>query len=316
MGRGRPEGLVHSHRRKWPRVGAKAPGRAEADWAGLPAGDQRLGRSHRGRPRRVRRLNGHEQPGRAAELAEARFALRRDGRRGARVWCSPRSRSQLSEADEFNGRLALLSVFDPSGVRIGRAHSGYSRPVCRTGAAAPENGIRPCDTGRMSVIFLSGPIGAGKTAVAQELLPLLPGPLSYIEGDTFWSFIRKEGESGQPDTFPVLVRSMTAAALPLARSGFRVLIDFSIPPTFVVTARKILKEVPFDFVLLRPSLEVCVERAASREKGAITDHARMKNFYTLFEQGTVEPICDDSADPASLAQRIAEGLNQGRFRMV
>lgn len=46
----------------------------------------------------------------------------------------------------------------------------------------------------MSVIFLSGPIGAGKTAAAQELLQLLPAPLSYIEGNTFWSFMRKEGE--------------------------------------------------------------------------------------------------------------------------
>jgi hypothetical protein len=74
--------------------------------------------------------------------------------------------------------------------------------------------------------------------------------------------------------------------------------------------------VPFDFVLLRPALQVCVERAASREKGAITEYERMKNFYALFEEGSMEPICDDHADPASLAQRIAEGLNQGRFRVV
>src|SRR5581483_1739324 len=150
-----------------------------------------------------------------------------------------------------------------------------------------------CETGGMSVIFLSGPIGAGKTAVAKALLPLLPAPLSYIEGDTFWSFIRKEGERGLQDSFPVLVRSMTAAAIPFARSGFRVLIDFSIPPTFVVTARKILKEVPFDFVLLRPSFEVCAGRAASRKEGAITDLVMLKNFYARFEEGTVEPICDD-----------------------
>ena len=168
----------------------------------------------------------------------------------------------------------------------------------------------------MSVIFQSGPIGAGKTAVAQELLRLLPAPLSYIEGDTFWSFIRKEGERELRDNFPVLVRSMTAAAVPLARSGFQVLIDFSIPPAFIDTARKILKEVPFDFVLLRPSLQACMERASSREKGAITDYARLKNLYTYFENGNIEPICDDKADPASLAQRIAEGLNQGRFRVV
>ncbi len=167
----------------------------------------------------------------------------------------------------------------------------------------------------MSILFLSGPIGAGKTAVAKALLPLLPAPLSYIEGDTFWSFIRKGGERGSRENFPVLVRSMTAAAVPFARSGFRVLIDFSIPPTYVDTARKILKEVPFDFVLLRPSLRVCVERAASREEGAISDYVRLKNFYALFEEGIIEPICDDDADPALLARRIADGLNQGRFRV-
>jgi len=168
----------------------------------------------------------------------------------------------------------------------------------------------------MSVIFLSGPIGAGKTAVAKELLPLLPAPLSYIEGDTFWSFISKNGERELGDNFPVLVRSMTAAAIPFARSGFRVLIDFSIPPTFVDGARKILKEVPFDFVLLRPSFDVCAQRAASRKDGAIKDYEMMKNFYSRFEEGRVEPICDDTADAESLARRIADGLSQGRFRVA
>lgn len=167
----------------------------------------------------------------------------------------------------------------------------------------------------MSVIFLSGPIGAGKTAVARELVKLLPAPLSYIEGDTFWSFISKEGEHGSVDNFPVLVRSMTAAAVPFARSGYRVLIDFSIPPTFLDTARKILKEVPFDFVLLKPSFEVCVERAGSRKEGAIRDRARLQNFYARFEEGSAEAICDDHAVPASLARRIAEGLAEGRFRV-
>ena len=108
---------------------------------------------------------------------------------------------------------------------------------------------------------------------------------------------------------------MTAAAIPFARSGFRVLIDFSIPPAFVDTARKILKEAPFDFVLLRPSLQVCVNRAGSRGEGAITDYERLRDFYALFEERTVEAICDDSADPGSLARQIADGLNQKRFRV-
>ena len=100
------------------------------------------------------------------------------------------------------------------------------------------------------------------------------------------------------------------------RRDFRVLIDLSIPPGFVDTARKILKEVPFDFVLLRPSLQVCVERAASRERGAITDYERLKSFYARFEDASMEPICDDAADAGTLARRIDEGLNQGRFRVA
>ncbi|HTM38483.1 MAG TPA: hypothetical protein VL156_17150 [Terriglobales bacterium] len=141
-------------------------------------------------------------------------------------------------------------------------------------------------------------------------------PLSYIEGDTFWSFIHKDGERGLRDNFPVLVRSMTAAAVPFAHSGFRVLIDFSIPPTYIETARKILKEVSFDFVLLRPSFEVCAKRAASRQEGAIRDYVMLKNFYARFEEGAIEPICDDTADPESLARLIVDGLNQGRFRVL
>ena len=73
---------------------------------------------------------------------------------------------------------------------------------------------------------------------------------------------------------------------------------------------------PFDFVLSRPSLQVCVERAGSREEGSIRDYEMLKNFYARFEEGAIEPICDDDADPASLARRIAKGLNQGRFRVA
>jgi len=147
-------------------------------------------------------------------------------------------------------------------------------------------------------------------------LSLLQAPLSYIEGDRFWSFISKDGERELRDNFPVLVSSMTAPAVAFAGAGFRVRVDFSIPPAYVDTAPKILKEVPFDFVLLRPSFEVCAERAGSRKERAISDYVLLKNFYARFEEETVEPISDDHADPESLARQIADGLNQGRFRVL
>lgn len=165
----------------------------------------------------------------------------------------------------------------------------------------------------MGVTMLSGPIGAGKTTVARELLVLLPAPVSYIEGDTFWSFIDKPHSRDRREVFHVILRAMTAAAIPFARSGYEVLLDFSIPPQFLATARKILKEVPLNYVVLRPSLAVCETRAASRGEGRIIDYAKHRDFYAMFEAPSAHVVSDDEADARALAKRIYEGLSAGKF---
>lgn len=104
-----------------------------------------------------------------------------------------------------------------------------------------------------------------KTTVARELLALLPSPAAYIEGDTFWSFLVKGSSRGPtPEGFRAIMASMTAAAVPLAVAG-RHLLDFSIPPWFLGTAKAIasVRQLPVHFVVLRPSKEVCARRAAT-----------------------------------------------------
>jgi adenylylsulfate kinase-like enzyme len=165
----------------------------------------------------------------------------------------------------------------------------------------------------MGVTILSGPIGAGKTTVARELLALLPAPVSYIEGDTFWSFIEKPHSRDRREVFQVIMRAMTAAAIPFARSGYEVLLDFSIPPQFLGTARKILKEIPLNYIVLRPSLPICETRAASRSEGRILDSAAQRDFYALFEAPSMHVVSDDGADVRAIAKHIYEGLRAGKF---
>ena len=167
----------------------------------------------------------------------------------------------------------------------------------------------------MSVVMLSGPVGAGKTTVARELVKISPAPLSYIEGDTFWPLFAKPDAKPIHDRFRLLMRSMTAAAVPLARGGYEVLLDFSFPLDFLETARRILKEIPLDFVVVRPSLAVCEQRAAARPEGKIADYGIYRDFYAMFEGLPAHEISDDIADAASLAQRIRSGLNNGTFRL-
>jgi predicted kinase len=167
----------------------------------------------------------------------------------------------------------------------------------------------------MSVVMLSGPVGAGKTTVARELIAISPAPIYYIEGDTFWPHFAKTDSKPQRERFRLLMRSVTAAAIPLARSGYEVLLDFSFPLDFLDTARKILKDIPLDFVMLRPTLATCKQRAAARPEGKIADYSVYRDFYAMFEGLSNHEVGDVEANPASIARRIRAGLDQGIFRL-
>jgi hypothetical protein len=148
----------------------------------------------------------------------------------------------------------------------------------------------------MSVVMLSGPIGAGKTTVARELVAISPAPLCYIEGDAFWSLFAKADTQPRRKRFRVLMRSVTAAAVALARSGYEVLLDFSFPLDSLETGRKIVKEIPLDFVMLRPSIAICKQRAATRPEGKISNYNVYRDFYTMFEGLPKHEIGRDAAD--------------------
>jgi hypothetical protein len=166
----------------------------------------------------------------------------------------------------------------------------------------------------MSITILAGPVGAGKTTIARELLRLLPSPVSYIEGDTFWSFVEKPHSADRREVFHVIMRAMTASAIPFARTGYEVLIDFSIPPQSLGTARKIVKEVPLNYVVLLPSLTICAARAASRPRGRIVDYTSYRDFYALFAAPSPYVVPDDGeAAPAVIARLIYDGLGGGKF---
>jgi chloramphenicol 3-O-phosphotransferase len=136
------------------------------------------------------------------------------------------------------------------------------------------------ETGRGGKNILSGPIGAGKTAVSKELIGLLSGPLATIEGDQFWRFLVKRAEGDRREGFRVIMRAMTSAAGSFVRTGYDVLLDFSIPPAFLPIAQKILRDAPLSYIVLRPPLEICAARARDRAEGKIMKYDR--GFYAMF----------------------------------
>jgi hypothetical protein len=107
---------------------------------------------------------------------------------------------------------------------------------------------------------------------------------------------------------------MTSAAGSMARTGYDVLLDFSIPPAFLPTAQKILRDASLDYIVLRPPLEVCAARARDRAEGKITKYDR--GFYALFaaeERHVVSP--DNGKSQKAIAVVIFKELTEGRFRV-
>ncbi len=164
------------------------------------------------------------------------------------------------------------------------------------------------------VVVISGPIGAGKTAVARALVAAPGTPTVAIEGDKFWPFIIK-GLGVRNQDFRASMRAMTGAALAYARTGFDVVLDFSMPPPFIAGVKARATQAELHYVILRPSLAVCAARAAARQEGAILDYREYEKFYALFDTDARHIIADDDSDPETLARQIEAGVAAGTFRL-
>jgi hypothetical protein len=167
------------------------------------------------------------------------------------------------------------------------------------------------------ILLLSGPVAAGKTTVARELVQRWPTPVVYIEGDVFWSFYAKGVSGPSPGRFKTIMASMVAAAVPFAVGGSDAIVDFTIPPWFLETAQRVasVRAVPLDYVAIRPSEAACRARGASRELGPIDDYSRYVDLYRDFDALPGHGIGDDAASAAEIAARILDGLTRGAFRL-
>ena len=180
-----------------------------------------------------------------------------------------------------------------------------------------KRGSKSSITTPAKIILLSGPIGAGKSTVAAAYAASATIPTAYIEGDTFWKHIAQNpGPHARPRQVVsrLVQKSMILAAIPYARGGFETIVDFTTGPWLLPAFKPLVKDIPFDFVMLVPSKDVVRERANGRGLGAKHD----QELYEAFDQaGEFErfTLRDDSADVEDIVRKLRERLEQGKYRL-
>jgi adenylate kinase family enzyme len=146
-----------------------------------------------------------------------------------------------------------------------------------------------------TILVITGPPGAGKTTVARLVAAELGEKSVSIETDWFWTTITKgyiePWKTGSEDQNLAVMRAVGASAGALARGGYAVVIDGIVGPWFLGRLVRQLGDLQsnFNYVVLRPPLEVVIDRAASRSgeeripgHPALTDPEPVRDMWERF----------------------------------
>lgn len=168
------------------------------------------------------------------------------------------------------------------------------------------------------VLILTGSPGTGKTTVAALLADRSPAAV-HLEADTFFHFIRSGRiEPWEPESHEqnrVVMEIVGEAAAAYARAGYFTVIDgIVLPRWFLLPLRDVLRDagIEVSYVVLRASLQTCVERVGSRPEQRFSEPEAVpfmhEQFVDLgeFEPNALDAEATSSAQTAAAIERLIE----------
>ena len=171
------------------------------------------------------------------------------------------------------------------------------------------------------VLILTGPPGSGKTTTAMALAEEPGSPKVHLHSDDFWHFIKN---GAIPPYMPqaheqnaVVAGVLASAAAGYANGGYFVVLDGIIGPWFLPAFRELT--MPVHYVVLRPPLEIAIQRCRERGGNTLTDPEPIGALHQQFSLlGDLERhvlVTDGRTREETLGKVIA-ALEGGAFRLT
>jgi tRNA uridine 5-carbamoylmethylation protein Kti12 len=168
-----------------------------------------------------------------------------------------------------------------------------------------------------NVLILTGSPGAGKSTTARSLVAASSGPAVHLHSD---DFIRKRAippylpeSRAQND---VVIGVLAQAAAGYAKGNYFVVVDGIVGPWFIHPFRRL--RLPLHYIVLRPALEVAVERCRTRDGDTLTDPDVMRGLHhqfsmlNEFESYVIDTVAQS---PDQTLAAVEAAPLSGRFRL-
>lgn len=172
------------------------------------------------------------------------------------------------------------------------------------------------------VLILTGPPGAGKTAIADVLAGSAQRPTVHMRTDTFYRWIRAGyvapylPEAAHQNE--IVIAAIAEAAARYACGGYDVIVDGIVGPWFLDALLAVFRrdDIATSYVVLRPRLDVTLSRATERGADELTLAEPISQMHTQFSTlGELERYVIDSSDHSieQTAAQVADGLTRRAY---